>query len=675
MQAIVEGSLHKERWLLHTKHKYGYTFPIWKCLELNHLPNIAENDDQYNFAGKDTISQQTKLFHTMSISNRAIAIIQSLLNCFNARIFTSENFFMLEIDQCADRIPPGWASHFDKMKGIIREQGRLIVQIPSKKTALSIPAWHKGNHPYLCFIDAVYTCRRSSTRLAEDIFTDVLGESEQKIATNLHAILIASLGILSIVGGDGLIEKIVTAILGTTQDPVYSASSDNVLDNWQVRNRRQCPCNANIIHRPLSPLAAAKAVGVDIWRIRQKEKVTRVWDLDKDMLVSNIDATEVIFVTHKWGEAEADYQDVKKLKRWLGQTVSSLSEKLRRIKKTLRAHTKYVWMDTVCIDKSNLSELDRAIRSMYKWYASCAAVVLDSGTPLDAWCKRGWCLQEGAAAGVLCGISKNGSLVTIQELAIEQHLGLCTFDQLRYLCNLDLHLYYHPGNAVEIIARMDIRATTHEEDMAYALTGIFSIHLTLAYGEGFKSRERLFHELATKKGDLSFLSFQSTEMIFRNYLPNIGQANYLIAKCKEASAPVMVSHFGISFDVQLVKESEANLVLKKLKGWKDLNFAKNRSIGVGELIEMAESQETQSSVSVKFAIVHYIRSIMLVETYDKDLQTGGAGRQIERCHRLQCCQIEEREFTRLFEEDGTKLERIWLRDKPDGVGANMITSG
>jgi ankyrin repeat protein len=74
--------------------------------------------------------------------------------------------------------------------------------------------------------------------------------------------------------------------------------------------------------------------------------------------------------------------------------------------------------------------------------------------------------------------------------------------------------------------------------------------------------------------------------------------------------------------------------------------AKDRSIGVEQLIEMAERQETQNSAPLKLAIVHYIRSIMLLETYGKDLQTGGAGRHIERRHRLQCCQIEEKEFTR-----------------------------
>jgi hypothetical protein len=134
---------------------------------------------------------------------------------------------------------------------------------------------------------------------------------------------------------------------------------------------------------------------------------------------------------------------------------------------------------------------------MHKWYKNCASVVLESGTRLgndgdynvtgdqnkikNVWCRRGWCLQEGVAAGILCGITHEGELVSIQQLAKDQEVKLCT---------LDLHLSYRPGNAAEILARMDARETTRKEVKAYALAGVFSIYLPLAYGEGLKSRER-----------------------------------------------------------------------------------------------------------------------------------------------------------------------------------------
>jgi Heterokaryon incompatibility protein (HET) len=474
--------------LLHTKHKYGFGFPLSKYLQLDQWSSIVKDDGPDISTGTLPLTKTLKLFDKISIKDRAIAIIHSLLSYFDARIFASDYFFMLELNGCADEIPPAWASYFDKMKGIIREPGRLIVQIPTMRTTFSVQPWYNHIHPYLRFIDAVYVCRESSVHVQPGAFSDVLGGLEQTLATDLHAILIAGLSILSVAGGNGLIEKLVMVILGVKLDPIQCASPNDVCDDWQVRNRRWCPCNENGIHRPLSPIAAAKAVGMDIWRIRQVEMVTRVWDLDEDILVNYIEASKVIFVTHRWSMNEIGYQDIMKMKRWRGHTVSRMSEKLRRIRNALLKQTKYVWIDTICIDKSNLSELDEAIRSMYKWYASCAAVMLDSGTPLSMWCKRRWCLQEGAAAGILRGISKKGNLATMQELAIEQHHDLCT---------LDLHLYYQPGNAVEILVRMDARHTTNVEDMAYASAALLSIHLPLAYGEGLNSRKRLFHGLAT----------------------------------------------------------------------------------------------------------------------------------------------------------------------------------
>jgi hypothetical protein len=522
----------------------------------------------------------------------------------------------------------------------------------------------------------------------------VLGGSEQKLVADLHATLIAGLSILSIAGGDSLLEKLVMAICGVKPAPIQNVSLPNSMRNdWQFRNERHCPCGTESIHRPLSPVAAAKAVGIDIWRERSDDIVNRVWDLQKDTLVEYVDVREVVFITHRWDSREVDYQTVMKKKNHI---ISLSSTKLDRIKKALEEKTRYVWIDTICIDKANLSELDEAIRSMYKWYANCAAVVLDSGTPLDIWCSRGWCLQEGAAAGLLCGISKDGNLATIQQLAIEQEKNLCT---------LDLHLYYRPGNAVEILTRMNVRKTTRKEDMAYALAGIFSIDLTLAYGEGLRSRTRLLEQLAIQKNDLSFLSFPTTNKMLHNSLPTIDERHYLTAKCTTSSAPVIVSYFGICFEVQLVKGEDAKRLLQKLKVWSEYSFAKGRFSGVEELIKAGEQSEHQNSSSVEIAIVHDISSLILVQVYGYDMQTGG-GKPIKLCYRLQCCQIEENEFDRLltwntdnprktappskeakleeggkalvtnedYTKDNDNFERIWLGDKIESAELNPFES-
>jgi Heterokaryon incompatibility protein (HET) len=622
-------------------------------LQLVDCPEVDGDEVEIAAIGGISHSHIFDLFHGVSMEERAQKFIASLFRCVGIKFFVSENFFMLEGNPNCGGASPKWALRFDMMKGVIRERGRLIVQILPKNAALSIPGWHRNKHPVLSFIDAVYLCRRWSKRLDQEAFSDVLGGSEDQLETHIHAMLIAGLSVLSIASSHQLVDKLITAILGGNLDPIEDSVSNTTAADWQVLNQIKCGCSSKSVHRPLSAVAAAKAVGFDIWRDRQMETVTRVWDLERDTLIRDIDVSKVIFITHRWSKSEMEYADVTERKWKTTKSISMMSEKLRRIRDALRIHTRYVWIDAICIDKSNLSELDEAIRSMYKWYASCRAVVLECGTPLAVWRKRGWCLQEGAAAGVLCGISKEGKLVSIHQLAIEQQQELCT---------LDLHLYYRAGNAIEILARMDARKTTRKEDMAYALTGILSIHLVLAYGEGFKSRERLLHELAIQKGDLSFLSFPTTRKTAGTHLPAITDIKFSIAKCVQASTPATVSHLGLSIEVQLISGDAAKKLLESLSRWKSLNFVQGKYIGLDGLIKKARNLEFQATASLEFAIIHNIRSIMLVDIYGKDRQTGG-GRPLKFCSPIQCCQIEENEFKRLFIHEDVDLERIWLGDK------------
>jgi hypothetical protein len=341
--------------------------------------------------------------------------------------------------------------------------------------------------------------------------------------------------------------------------------------------------------------------------------------------------------------------------------ISTKSKKLKNIRDVLlNEGAKYVWMDTICIDKSSLSELNEAIRSMYKWYANCRAVVLDSGTSLQTWIERGWCLQEGAAAGALYGIYEK-KLVSIQVLATVQKIQLC---------NLDLSVYYRPGNAAEILAIMDRRKTTRKEDRSYALMGIFSIHMTLAYGEGEKARERLLHALATQKGDISFLSF-AAKTSNPNYLPAVGDTPFLDAQCREASTPATLSHFGLNLEVQLVSMADADKVLACLESLKSLKTVREIDlVAVTMLMELIQKQAASMSTIAEIAIMPDIRSILLLEQHGDDWQTG-EGNPIKRFHRLQCCQIEDFQFERLFGKYRERYERIWLGNKPLNGKTNL----
>lgn len=65
----------------------------------------------------------------------------------------------------------------------------------------------------------------------------------------------------------------------------------------------------------------------------------------------------------------------------------------------IKRQCKYVWMDTICINKESSAELEESIRSMFAWYRDshvCAVHLGSSETAYkmrdDPWFTRGWTL-------------------------------------------------------------------------------------------------------------------------------------------------------------------------------------------------------------------------------------------------------------------------------------------
>ncbi|KAI0554520.1 heterokaryon incompatibility protein-domain-containing protein [Xylaria curta] len=127
----------------------------------------------------------------------------------------------------------------------------------------------------------------------------------------------------------------------------------------------------------------------------------------------------------------------------------------------------YIWIDTSCIDKTDLVELSEAINSMFRWYQSasvCYAYPADvpaddepgkDGSRFQAsrWFQRGWTLQELRTKIQLSRV-------------IEKITGI-SHPILRDINN--------PKSA---------SVAQRKEDLAYCLLGIFGISMPMIYGEG-----------------------------------------------------------------------------------------------------------------------------------------------------------------------------------------------
>jgi hypothetical protein len=109
-----------------------------------------------------------------------------------------------------------------------------------------------------------------------------------------------------------------------------------------------------------------------------------------------------VILSHTWGEEEVTFEDVK-----LGQ--AKLRKGYKKLqgtcKQALKDSYQWVWIDTCCINKSNSSELQESINSMYQWYANadqCYAYLLDiphhkagrsDQFAKSRWWTRGWTLR------------------------------------------------------------------------------------------------------------------------------------------------------------------------------------------------------------------------------------------------------------------------------------------
>jgi len=267
----------------------------------------------------------------------------------------------------------------------------------------------------------------------------------------------------------------------------------------------------------------------------------RVWDLVDDCVVDNPnlkltkDFHPIVAITHRWAEDETTYASVSESKKmgrvletmteflnafYKGPTLSSseaekLAKSLTNLKEAksrkkpkqtkldvirdelLDMDIRYVWIDTLCIDKTSSAETDEAIRSMYRWYNSAYFVYLESDTSLESWSTRGWTLQEGAAAKALRVASDRAD--SFLELLSKERWS---DDKIRRLA---LVASYIPNSPMYWINLMNSRMTTKVEDRAYALVGLLGLDFQSAYGEGKRASTRLYEELVRQKGDVTWL--------------------------------------------------------------------------------------------------------------------------------------------------------------------------
>jgi hypothetical protein len=161
----------------------------------------------------------------------------------------------------------------------------------------------------------------------------------------------------------------------------------------------------------------------------------------------------------------------------------------------------YFWVDTCCINRSTMDEVQSSINSMFQWYRNatqCYVYLSDVSTNArlpdndqidlsweaafrgSRWFTRGWTLQELLAPASVQFFSREG-LRLGDKLSLE---GL-----IHDVTEIPISALQNPGsfNQFDVDERLrwaEARQTTRKEDCAYCLFGIFGVFMPLNYGEG-----------------------------------------------------------------------------------------------------------------------------------------------------------------------------------------------
>ncbi|KAL7279345.1 hypothetical protein ACG7TL_007186 [Trametes sanguinea] len=221
-----------------------------------------------------------------------------------------------------------------------------------------------------------------------------------------------------------------------------------------------------------------------------------------------------VILSHVWQAHEETFQQIQSLQR-SGTEMAHASGTWPKIHGSMNVAKllgyAWLWIDTVCIDKTNSTELEEAINSMFRWYAessACLAYLADvpddchveapqSAFRKSKWFTRGWTLQELIAPRQLLFMSEGwkclGTKASLADL-VEEITGI----------DAEVLTFRRVLDHVSVARRMSWasgRVTSKVEDEAYSLMGLFDVSMSTIYGEGKNAFRRLQEKIMKRSSD------------------------------------------------------------------------------------------------------------------------------------------------------------------------------
>ena len=269
--------------------------------------------------------------------------------------------------------------------------------------------------------------------------------------------------------------------------------------------------------------------------------------------------------SHKWEENEPLFKEV--INKGVYQLEESFTnEKLKMFCKVMRdAGLNWAWSDTCCINREDPTVLQEAMVSMFKWYEGSAltAVYLrdvPSRRLVDSiWNGRAWTLQEYHASKVVRFYNNDWTLY--KNLDIPNHKdSLEILSEMEEVTGISASALtaLQPGleNIREKFRLASTRQSTRVEDTAYSLFGIFSLSLSVVYGEGDQALGRLLAQLLTSSGDTSILAWTGRSGRFNSCFP--GQI-FVFNRSSTSHVPLVPTRAEMESTITRSRSSALNL--------------------------------------------------------------------------------------------------------------------
>ncbi|KAG2115486.1 hypothetical protein DEU56DRAFT_710242, partial [Suillus clintonianus] len=262
-------------------------------------------------------------------------------------------------------------------------------------------------------------------------------------------------------------------------------------------------------------------------KIKEDDIVPNVHEEWEDAILRLIkEKVQYAILSHRWvdGDSETSFQYMRsKVKVGSFDSpghVSGLGKLYAFCQKARNDfNCSFAWCDMCCIDKTSSSELDEAIRSMFRWYRNshiCITYFPETegmdDLAKEEWFKRGWTLLELLAPLQMKFYGKWWApLRPLHESENDKcnWILLQEISRITRIPEMDLRVFTPGTNRVqEKMVWASNRRTTKVEDIAYSLIGIFDVSLMVAYGEGKRAFYRLMEAILQRCDNWEIFSWK-----------------------------------------------------------------------------------------------------------------------------------------------------------------------